>query len=191
MVSGSGNGIMYYFQSTAQPYNIHPVQRLDRNTSGLILVAKQTHIQHRLIHADKKNFKHIYLAVVKGVVAFGSHLIECPIARAPGSIILRQVSSTGQPAITKYRRLRKLHQASLIELELYTGRTHQIRVHMSHIGHPLLGDDLYGGSVTQINRQALHAGKLLLTHPVSGQPIVISSPLPADFATLLKQLSLN
>ena len=183
------NAVMHYFSGKKLPYNFHPVHRLDRNTSGLVLIAKQPHIQHLLSRNDIKHIKRQYLALALGTLIPADGTIDAPIARHPDSIIQRIVDQNGQHAITYYKTLKVLNNASLIELTLLTGRTHQIRVHLSHIGHPLLGDDLYGGSRERIGRQALHAARLHFPHPVTGEIIDISSPLPADLRELIKVLS--
>ncbi len=184
-----GNAIMYYFQKNQLPYSFHPVHRLDRNTSGLVLIAKLPHIQHLLSHNDIKNIKRQYLAFVSGLIIPDEGIIDAPIARHPDSIIQRVVDENGQNATTKYKVIKNFKEASLVELALLTGRTHQIRVHLSFLGHPLLGDDLYGGSRNLIGRQALHAARLYFTHPVSGEIIDISSPLPADLLELIEKIS--
>ncbi|MCX7781742.1 MAG: RluA family pseudouridine synthase [Negativicutes bacterium] len=183
------NAVMHYYQTNNHMQGFHPVLRLDRNTSGLVLIAKQPYIQHLLAPGDKNVIEKRYLAVVTGVLNPREGLIDAPIGRRPGSIIERTVRSDGQPALTRYQTLAIFPQASLLELELLTGRTHQIRVHLSYIGHPLLGDDLYGGSKSLISRQALHAAKLSFSHPVSGEKVCVSSPLPSDLCHLLDKLS--
>jgi len=182
------NAVIYYFLTTQQPYNFHPVHRLDRNTSGLVLIAKQPHIQHLLSLNDIKHINRQYLAVVTGVIEHAEGAVDAPIARHPESIIQRVVHDSGQNAMTCYKVLKNLNNASLVELTLLTGRTHQIRVHLSHIGHPLLGDDLYGGSKELIDRQALHAVRLSFIHPVSNERIDVSSPLPIDLLELINVL---
>ncbi|MEG6584551.1 RluA family pseudouridine synthase [Dendrosporobacter sp. 1207_IL3150] len=183
------NGVLFYFREQDLPYSFHPVHRLDRNTSGLILIAKYSHIQNLLSADNIKNIKRIYTAVVSGILENDTGVISDPIGRKTSSIIEREVRDDGQPAVTYYRRLASYKNANLIELELLTGRTHQIRVHLSHIGHPLLGDDLYGGSQQLIGRQALHASKLIFEHPITKNPTTVTSPLPNDINSLLNQLS--
>lgn len=188
-ISTLANAVIHYFRSKQLPYIFHPVHRLDRNTSGLVLIAKQPHIQHLLSRNDIKNINRQYLALASGTIEPTIGTIDAPIARHPDSIIQRMVHDSGQHATTCYKVLKKFNTASLVELTLLTGRTHQIRVHLSHIGHPLLGDDLYGGSRDLITRQALHAARLYFTHPVSGKAIDVSSPLPADLRELITVLS--
>lgn len=182
------NAVMHYFHVKEFSYGFHPVHRLDRNTSGLLLIAKVPHIQHLLSRNEVKNINRQYLALTTGTITPAEGSIDAPIARHPDSIIQRMVHSSGQHAITCYRVLKNLHNASLVELTLLTGRTHQIRVHLSHIGHPLLGDDLYGGSRELITRQALHAVRLSFIHPVSNQVVDVSSPLPKDLLELVNRL---
>ena len=182
------NAVIHYYNQQHLSLGFHPVHRLDRNTSGLLLIAKQPNIQHQLINAQK-NFSRIYLAVCHGHPADMNGTINLPIGRCPDSIIQRQITPHGQTAITHYRQLQKLQNTCLLELELDTGRTHQIRVHLSAIGHPLLGDTLYGSKSPLIQRQALHAARLQFHHPISGQLIVIHSPLPDDMQELIKTLS--
>lgn len=181
------NAVMNYYVKSRQHLGFHPVLRLDKNTSGLVLIAKQPYIQHLLSkRADIINKR--YLALISGCPQPNEGLIDAPIARHPNSIIERVVASSGQRALTKYRILQSYQNASLAEIELFTGRTHQIRVHFSYIGHPLLGDDLYGGPTALINRQALHAAVLCFEHPISGLTVEVSSPLPADLKNVILSL---
>lgn len=179
-----GNAVLNYYQNQRLPYAFHPVHRLDKNTSGLVLIAKQPQIQH-LLSADLRTFHRLYLAVTHGIPQQKNSIINAPIARCPDSIIKRMVSADGQIAITHYRVLRTLPTAALVALHLETGRTHQIRVHLASIGHPLLGDDLYGGSKLKISRQALHAARLRFIHPLTKQLICLNSRLPYDMQQLL------
>ena len=182
------NAVMHYFHVKELTYGFHPVHRLDRNTSGLVLIAKVPHIQHLLSRNEVKNINRQYLALTTGAITPAEGTIDVPIARHPDSIIQRMVHDSGQHATTHYKVLKNLYNASLVELTLLTGRTHQIRVHLSHIGHPLLGDDLYGGSRELIGRQALHAARLSFIHPVSNKEVDVSSPLPIDLLELVKVL---
>ncbi|VBB08688.1 pseudouridine synthase rsua/rlub/c/d/e/f [Lucifera butyrica] len=180
------NGVIFYYQQKNRPYGFHPIHRLDRNTSGLLAIAKYPNIQHQLSTKTNKRFQRSYLAIVHGVPGKGSGIIDFPIGRAPDSIIERMVRPDGQSAITHYQVLKNMGQASLLKLELETGRTHQIRVHLAHMGHPILGDDLYGPPSTLIHRQALHAFQLNFSHPVTAQRIVTVSPIPDDMTFLLR-----
>lgn len=181
------NGIMHYYLKHNYSCGFHPVNRLDRYTSGLVLIAKRPDIQH-WFNQNQQYIDKQYLAIVSGIPQPTCGIIDAPIGRKTNSIIEREVRPDGQKAITHYRALSCFSHASLLEILLKTGRTHQIRVHLSYIGHPLLGDDLYGGSTDLIARQALHAARLSLPHPVSRRPLIINSPLPADLNNLLIRL---
>ncbi len=176
-----GNGILHYYKITGQNLDFHPVHRLDRNTTGLVLVAKLPQLQNVLTQQSKGKFFHrSYLAVIPGELQKSSGTINLPITRHPDSIIQRICADDGQPAITHYRTLSRNNGKSLLCLQLATGRTHQIRVHLSSLGHPILGDDLYGGDTALISRQALHAFHLEADNPLNGEHISIYSALPQD-----------
>ena len=161
---------------------IRPVNRLDLNTSGLVVFAKCEYIQECLINQMKNNqFKKEYLAVCNGFFDKKSGTINLPIARKENSIIERCISENGQPAITHYEVLKEFDNYSLVKCSLETGRTHQIRVHMSAIGHPLLGDSLYGSISDLINRQALHCFNLQFIHPIYNNDLNFWGDLPNDF----------
>lgn len=183
------NAVIFYYQSHNVSYGFHPVHRLDRNTSGLTLIAKEPHIQHLFNRHSIKALDRTYYGIISGAINPPEGTINLPIGRKPDSIIERTVRPDGQNSITMYKLLHTFAGASLVELKLLTGRTHQIRVHMSHIGHPLLGDDLYGGSTELIKRQALHAIKLAFHHPVTKKEIIINSSLPEDLITLIRELN--
>lgn len=183
------NAVMFYYQQQDKSHGFHPIHRLDRKTSGLVAIAKNPHIQHRLSLNGAKHLQRWYLALITGHIKPVTGIIDAPIARHPQSIIERIVHPDGQPAITCYEVLDYFAESTLIELELKTGRTHQIRVHLSHIGHPLLGDDLYGGSTQLLARQALHAHRLSFLHPITNEPVFVSAPLPTDMQQLLSKLS--
>jgi 23S rRNA pseudouridine1911/1915/1917 synthase len=180
------NAVIHYYRRLGLTHAFHPIQRLDRNTSGLLAIAKLASIHHSM---NKQRLRRLYLAIATGTPDAAKGTITVPIARHPESIITRIVSSDGQEAVTHYRVLQSFPAASLLQLELETGRTHQIRLHLSHIGHPLLGDDLYGGKTDLITRQALHSFFLELHHPITGTVFSLSSPLPQDLELLLKRLS--
>ena len=157
-----------------------PVNRLDRNTSGLCLFAKSAYAANQLQYRLQKR----YYAVVQGVITEAG-TISAPIAREQASIIVRCVRADGKPAVTHYRPLRHNAKYTLLQIQLETGRTHQIRVHMAYLGHPLAGDTLYGGSTEDIDRQALHCGRLLLPSADRSRYFTVGAPLPADMQTLL------
>ena len=176
------NGIRFYFDKIGLKKKIRPVNRLDLNTSGLVVFAKCEYIQECLINQMKKNqFKKEYLAVCDGIFDEKSGTINLPIARKENSIIERCISENGQTAITHYEVLKEFDNYSLVKCSLETGRTHQIRVHMSAIGHPLLGDSLYGSISDLINRQALHCYNLQFIHPVYNNDLNFFGDLPNDF----------
>lgn len=178
------NAVMHHFQKTGQQIGCHPLYRLDRNTSGLVVFAKLPQLQH-LFGGNHQQLKRYYLAIVHGSISPPDGTVDAPIGRAADSIILHQVAPDGKRAITYYRTLKTYPDYSLVELNLATGRTHQIRVHMAHLGHPLLGDDLYGGRRDLITRHALHAYRLQFTHPFTHEEITVENPLPADMQKLL------
>jgi 23S rRNA pseudouridine1911/1915/1917 synthase len=182
------NGLIAYYERHELPYTAHIVTRLDRDTSGLMLVAKHQYSHSLLAQSqDKNEVKRTYQAIVEGHLKVQQSTINEPIARKPGSIIERMVSKEGKEAITHYRVIRKYLHHTLVELQLLTGRTHQIRVHMAHIGHPLAGDDLYGGSLNKMNRQALHCVKLSFQHPFTLEPINVTHPFPATLLNTLRE----
>ena len=176
------NGIRFYFDKIGLKKKVRPVNRLDLNTSGLVVFAKCEYIQECLISQMKNNeFKKEYLAVCNGIFEKKSGTINLPIARKENSIIERCISEDGQPSITHYEVLKDFDNYSLVKCSLETGRTHQIRVHMSAIGHPLLGDSLYGSISDLIDRQALHCYNLQFIHPVNNNVLNFYGELPIDF----------
>ena len=175
------NGIKYYFESQNIHKKIRPVNRLDRNTSGIVIFAKNEYIQERLISQMQTNkFQKEYIAICEGFFEKKCGIINKPIARKNDSIIERCVSDSGQLAITNYKVLEEKNNMSKVLVNLETGRTHQIRVHMSYIEHPIIGDDLYGKSSDLINRQALHAYKVNFVHPILDNKMEIVSEIPKD-----------
>lgn len=182
------NGVRFYFDSINLKKKIRPVNRLDLNTSGLVVFAKCEYVQENLILQMKKNiFKKEYLALSNGTFKIKKDTINLPIARKDNSIIERFVSESGQKSITHYEVLEEFDNYSLIKCLLETGRTHQIRVHLSHIGHPLIGDSLYGSYSPLINRQALHCYKLNFIHPIFMNSLEFNCELPLDIKNLIKE----
>lgn len=180
------NGVKFYFDKLGLKKKIRIVNRLDRNTSGIVILAKNEYIQECLIKQMKTNeFKKEYLAIAKGILESKSGTLDFPIARKEGSIIERTVSSDGDSAITHYDVVKEFNNLSLVHIVLETGRTHQIRVHFSHIGHPILGDTLYGSPSELINRQALHSYKLTFIHPVTKKELILESSLPNDIKNII------
>ena len=181
------NGVRYYFDKIGLKKKIRAVNRIDLNTSGLVLFAKNEYIQECLIKQMNSNtFKKIYLAIVSSNLKEKAGTINVPIARKENSIIERTVSPAGQSAITHYEVLEQFDKYSLVQCILETGRTHQIRVHMAYIGHPLLGDNLYNPNenLCLINRQALHSYKMEFVHPISNKLILLEAKLPTDMQLL-------
>lgn len=163
----------------------HPVNRLDKDTSGAMVVAKNGYIHDRLrrvLHTGE--FRREYLAVVVGQPNPPAGVINAPIGKS-GEGWKREVRPDGQSAVTEYETVKTWEELSLLRLTLQTGRTHQIRVHMAHLGHPLLGDWLYGARDDRIPRHALHASRVVLCHPVTGRLVDVSAPLPEDLKKLI------
>lgn len=185
------NAVLFHYETCGETRAFHPVHRLDRQTSGLVLIAKDAHIQHLLSVRDTIRMERIYLAAIEGAPPLPCGTIDLPIARRLSSIVERMVSPDGKPAVTHYATLYQADGRSLLALRLATGRTHQIRVHLAHVGCPLLGDDLYGGSVQHILRQALHACSLSFIHPLRQEEITVHAPLPADMKALFPRLPAN
>ena len=176
------NGIRFYFDKIGLKKKVRPVNRLDLNTSGLVVFAKCEYIQECLIFQMKcHKFKKEYLAACNGIFEKKSGTINLPIARKENSIIERCISENGQPSTTHYEVIKEFNGYSLVKCILETGRTHQIRVHMSAIGHPLLGDSLYGSISDLIDRQALHCYNLQFVHPVNNNVLNFYGELPIDF----------
>jgi 23S rRNA pseudouridine1911/1915/1917 synthase len=173
-----GNYFSYRYPNT--PFR--PLGRLDRHTTGLCLIAKNKLTAVQLAHSIEKE----YFAVAEGVFSEKEGTVNAPLLRVAGSTIMRKVDPTGQPSITHYRVITQYKNHALLSLKLETGRTHQIRVHMAHLGHPLAGDTLYGGKTKRISRQALHCAHLWYT--LNDHKIDVSSDLPVDMQGLIKQL---
>lgn len=184
-----GNGVIHYWKDRGKAYRFRPLNRLDKDTSGIVIIPLHLFSYNRLSAQQKRgDIQKIYLACVHGVIKLDQGIIRANIARKLDSIIEREVREDGQEAITSYEVMERYKQATLVKLQLFTGRTHQIRVHMQYIGHPLVGDDLYGGSKNLIHRQALHALQVQLNHPRTNEPMCIQAPLPKDMNTLIHLL---
>lgn len=181
------NACAYYFQQKGEPFIYRCINRLDRNTTGLLIIARHAYSASLLSSmVAKREIHREYLALATGLVP-DSGVIEAPIARVDGSTIEREVNfETGEFARTHYRRLEYKNGYSLVSLKLDTGRTHQIRVHMKYIGHPLPGDFLYNPDYSVIRRQALHSYRLTFTHPITGKELQFTAPLPDDMKPNMK-----
>lgn len=182
----------YYVANNYPNQRVHIVTRLDRDTSGVMLFAKHGYAHARLDkQLQRKTIEKRYYALVHGKRDLQSEgEIIAPIARDEDSIITRRVHESGKYAHTSYKVVKQFGDVYLVDVKLHTGRTHQIRVHFAHIGFPLLGDDLYGGSLDfGIDRQALHCHRLVFTNPYLEKELTIESPLPDDFVKVIEHLS--
>lgn len=182
------NGLLHHYAQQSIRLTVHLVNRLDRDTSGVMLVAKHRFAHSLLSKAQKKGeVKRTYRAFTHGVITQKHGTIRASIARKGDSIIERMVDEAGQDAVTHYtvRAVDAHLDMSDVSLALETGRTHQIRVHMQYLGHPLIGDTLYGGSRERMDRQALHSETLSFYHPMTGEQMTFSAPLPDDMQSLL------
>lgn len=175
------NALCFYAQSRGEQYAFHAVNRLDRNTSGLVLIAKDRHTASMLSDIPVTKY---YTAFAQGKIA-GKGTVNAPIALSEDSKIVRKVTPDGKPAITHFEPVDYRDDFTVLKLRLETGRTHQIRCHMSYIGHPLSGDDLYGGSLDKINRHALHCGYISFVHPIKNITLELYADLPMDMKGLL------
>lgn len=179
-------GLLGLYEERRIRATAHIITRLDRDTSGIVLAAKNRHIHHLLSEMQKqKRVYRRYEAFAEGVFSDEKGVIDAPIGRHDDSIIKRIVRQDGQFARTGYRVLKQYADFAYIQVKPETGRTHQIRVHMAHIGHPLAGDDLYGGQLQRIKRQALHCGQLSFSHPLTGEEVNIVMPMLDDMKKML------
>lgn len=180
----------YFVRQNYQNQVIHIVTRLDRDTSGVMLFAK-----HQLVHSflDKqlrnKMIDKSYIAIAGKSEQLQKHgLIEAKIGRSPHSIMIREVNDLGKESLTEYWELKQYHDANLYRIKLHTGRTHQIRVHFTYCGAPLLGDELYGGNMdSSLTRQALHCERLVFDHPFKNEKVSIEASLPDDIKSWLME----
>ena len=185
------NALAFRYEKEGIPFVFRPINRLDRNTSGLLLISRNKRAAGKLTQSMQKgDIKKTYLAVTVGEMAEKEGVIDAPLHRTKESIIVREVCSPAAPdadaACTEYRVLAVENGYSLVLVRPLTGRTHQIRVHFAHAGHPLVGDDLYGTPTPLIARHALHAYQLSFPHPMTEESITLSAPLCADMRSLIE-----
>lgn len=182
-----GNAAAYYFMQQGKPFIFRCVNRLDRDTTGLTILAKHM-ISCSMLQSDmvERKISREYLAIVEGVFDHTEGTIDAPIGRKEGSTIERIIDyEKGERAVTHYKVLEQKENVALLALRLETGRTHQIRVHMTSIRHPLVGDFLYNPQNKGMTRQALHAWKLSFTHPITKSVMELEAPIPEDMKTFL------
>ncbi|MFA5638315.1 MAG: RluA family pseudouridine synthase [Anaerovoracaceae bacterium] len=186
------NGIQHYMEQSCQNFKIRFINRLDMDTSGLVLVSKNSHAQYAFTKASEqgKTIKK-YIALVNGIIIEDEGIIDLPIGQDDPSSLKRNVTPSGLESTTHFKTLKRFEKNfTLLELTLKTGRTHQIRVHLSHKGFPVTGDYLYGGECpTIISRQALHASSLSFPHPLTKEQITLNAPLPSDIKRAIEILS--
>ena len=180
------NAVVGYYQRQGQSLSFRPTNRLDRNTSGLLLAAKNAHVAFALAHKVEK----AYLAIVLGELR-GEGTVNQPIRIKEGCCITREVGEGGKDSITHYEALATDGNVTLVRLRLETGRTHQIRVHMAWLGHPLAGDTMYGTDEAVMPRHALHCAEMIFEHPLTGKQIHLHSTLPNDMAACLREHGLE
>lgn len=184
------NGVTHYIVEQKEDVKIRFVNRLDMNTSGLVIVAKNPYAQFVLSSDMKEDeVEKVYIAVVKGIVKEDSGTINEPIYRETDDSIKRVVDERGQQSVTHFEVIERLNDATVLKLRLETGRTHQIRVHLNHIGHGIIGDELYGYvDENLINRQALHAQSLRFKQPRTREDLHFTANLPQDMLDLIEKL---
>lgn len=183
------NAVTHYYQQCGKTRLFRPVNRLDRDTSGLVLIAKSQYAHQSIFQQVKQHqIERHYFALVEGVIKKDCGQIDQPIARPDVSRRKRAVHPKGQSAITHYQVLKRYSDHTYLLLQLETGRTHQIRVHLSYVGHPLCGDTLYGQPSPLLGRQALHAGYISFAHPRTKKQVTLTAPLPRDMQKALDTL---
>ncbi|MBP1925691.1 23S rRNA pseudouridine1911/1915/1917 synthase [Sedimentibacter acidaminivorans] len=180
------NGVAYYFKQKGIRKKVRFVNRLDMNTSGIVIIAKNPYIHNELANQMKLNtVEKYYYAIVEGLIKEDKGTINEPIGRLNAEDIIRVVDPSGKECITHYEVKGRFKDKTLVKLKLETGRTHQIRVHMKHIGHPVLGDTLYGSESKEIKRQSLHCYEMIFVHPTTGKNMTIKCELPDDMRKLI------
>ena len=183
------NALAYYFQSQGKPFIFRCCNRLDRDTSGLTIVSK--HLVSGSILSDMTKYREVhreYLAIARGSVTPSEGTIQAPLGRKNGTIIERTVDwEHGEDAVTHYKVVKEANGHSLVSLRLETGRTHQIRIHMKYLGYPLIGDYLYNPDMEYMTRQALHSHHMEFIHPITGEHMSFTAPLPEDMARVMQE----
>lgn len=183
------NALAYYFQSQGKPFIFRCCNRLDRDTSGLTIVSKN--LVSGSILSDMTKYREVhreYLAIARGSVTPSEGTIQAPLGRKEGTIIERTVDwEHGEDAVTHYKVVKEANGHSLVSLRLETGRTHQIRIHMKYLGYPLIGDYLYNPDMEYMTRQALHSHHMEFTHPITGEHMSFTAPLPEDMARVMQE----
>nr|WP_288540443.1 RluA family pseudouridine synthase [uncultured Dorea sp.] len=183
------NALAYYFQSQGKPFIFRCCNRLDRDTSGLTIVSK--HLVSGSILSDMTKYREVhreYLAIARGSVTPSEGTIQAPLGRKDGTIIERTVDwEHGEDAVTHYKVVKEANGHSLVSLRLETGRTHQIRIHMKYLGYPLIGDYLYNPDMEYMTRQALHSHHMEFTHPITGENMSFTAPLPEDMVRVMQE----
>ena len=183
------NALAYYFQSQGKPFIFRCCNRLDRDTSGLTIVSK--HLVSGSILSDMTKYREVhreYLAIARGSVTPSEGPIQAPLGRKEGTIIERTVDwEHGEDAVTHYKVVKEANGHSLVSLRLETGRTHQIRIHMKYLGYPLIGDYLYNPDMEYMTRQALHSHHMEFTHPITGEHMSFTAPLPEDMVRVMQE----
>ncbi|TFB15050.1 RluA family pseudouridine synthase [Filobacillus milosensis] len=176
------NGLMYYYKQQGMNLAPHIITRLDKNTSGVVVIAKNGYVHHLL---STQKIHREYRAMVERVMNLKQSTIDLPIDRNLPSIIERKVDQNGKKAVTHYEVIQEWRNCSLLRVWLETGRTHQIRVHFSHIGHPLIGDDLYGSTFLPIQGQALHCRQVRFKHPIYENIIQCVASYPHELLMII------
>jgi len=183
------NGLAFYFEQNNIKKKVRFVNRLDMDTSGVLVVAKNSFSHQQMsMQFDNNSIEKRYLTVVEGVVKNDYGVIEEAIGKVEDESLLRTVIENGKKALTKYWVVERYKNASLLEVQIETGRTHQIRVHLKHIGHPIIGDVLYNKPSDMINRQALHSYSLKFNQPRTGKRIEVKAEPSEDILSLINKL---
>ena len=183
------HAVAAYYETTGQDLRVRHVHRIDKDTTGPVLYAKNEFAHYQYDKGMReKTIGRVYLALAEGAVEGDKGKIDKPIGQDRHHSTRRRVSETGDPAVTHYEVVERYADHTLVRLHLETGRTHQIRVHLSSINHPLAGDGLYGGKRGVISRQALHGERLIWHHPWTGEKQQVTAPLPDDFREALDKL---